>query len=418
MLITGNVPASIQQVISQLNSHFSLKDLGEVSLFLGVEVVKTTDNGLRLSQSNYIKDLLKRASITEAKGCPTPMVTNCELSKYTSDPISDPKLYRSVVGALQYTTITRPDINFAVNKVIQYMESPLDTHWRAVKRILRYLSGTLDYEIQLHISNGDISAFSDSDWAADVDDRRSTTGVHAYHGRNLISWCVKKQTVVERSSTEAEYRSLAQAASEVAWLTSLLNELRIKKRDAPVIWVDNLSAIALASNPVLHARTKHIELDMHFVRDKVLNNELELRHVPTKDQIADIFTKPLSHQSFVKLRERLGLVSLASLGLRGRVRSGCRNDQVKISLINQADDLIKSWVIKRDDLIKSWVIKRDDLIKPVIKRDDLIKRVEGDVLINQVLLFEKSGDVHTRGKASENSQQDISHEPTPHELSS
>ena len=217
------------------------------------------------------------------------------------------------------------------------MSSPLDTHWRAVKRILRYLSGTLDFGVQIQRSRGGISAFSDSDWAADLDDRRSTTGLCTYFGRNLISWCVKKQTVVARSSTEAEYRSLAQAASEVSWLSSLLGELNIQKRESPVIWVDNMSAIALASNPVLHARTKHIELDIHFVRDKVLAKEIELRHVPKKDQIADIFTKPLSQQSFAKLRERLGLVSLASLRLKGRVRELVEeiNVQDKIAFNNE-----------------------------------------------------------------------------------
>ncbi|XP_042035341.1 uncharacterized mitochondrial protein AtMg00810-like [Salvia splendens] len=122
---------------------------------------------------------------------------------------------RSIVGALQYAAITRPGINFAVNKVNQYMAKPLETHWRAVKRILRYLSGTLDHGIQIRKSTSDISAFSDSDWASDLDDRRSTTGVCAYHGRNLVSWCVKKQTVVARSSTETEYKSLTQAAAEV-----------------------------------------------------------------------------------------------------------------------------------------------------------------------------------------------------------
>ena len=130
--------------------------------------------------------------------------------------------------------------------------------------------------------------------------------------------------MVARSSTEAEYRSLALAASEVAWLNSLLGELKIKENASPGIWVDNMSAIALASNPVMHARTKHIELDIHFVRDKVLNKEMEHKHVPTADQIADIFTKPLSKQSFVKLRNKLGIVSLASLGLRGGVREACK----------------------------------------------------------------------------------------------
>lgn len=325
MLITGFSPSAIKLVIQQLKSHFSLKDLGEVIHFLGVEVTKTTQ-GLHLSQASYLVGLLNKVQMRDAKSYPTPMLSNSKLSKYEGDPMVDGKLYRSVIGALQYATITRPEICFSVNKVSQFMSCPLDSHWKVVKRILRYLAGTLDYGLHIRPSKPIITGFSDSDWASDPDDRRSVSGYCVYFGDNLISWSSKKQKVVSRSSTEAEYRSLAQVASEVSWLSSLILELGIKAQTTPVIWVDNLSTIGLASNPVLHARAKHIELDMHFVRDLVANHAVDLRHVPSLDQIADLFTKPLSNQFFSRLRNKLGLCSKSSLELRGGVNLSYLNE--------------------------------------------------------------------------------------------
>lgn len=257
----------------------------------------------------------------DAKGAATPMISSSQLSKVDDSPLVDGKLYRSAVGSLQYATITRPEISFTVNKVSQYMACPLDNHWKAVKRILRYLADTIDLGLHIRKSALELTAFCDLDWAADLDDRRSISGYCVYFGKSLISWCSKKQSVVSRSSTEAEYRSLAQVVSEVTWLSSLLHELRIKLPAPPIVWVDNLSAISLASNPVLHARTKHIELDIHFIRDKVAAGAVDLRHVPSIDQIADIFTKPLSLQFFSRLRNRLGVCSTSAIELRGSVSS-------------------------------------------------------------------------------------------------
>ena len=148
ILIIGSNPSSIQQVIDQLDTHFSLKDLGEVKHFLGVEVSKTKE-GLHLNQAAYIRDLLQKLSMQEAKGYPTPMVSNSHLSKSKGNPTVDGKMYRSTVGALQYVTITRPEISFSVNKVSQFMSCPLDSHYKAVKRILHYLAGSTDYGIHI-----------------------------------------------------------------------------------------------------------------------------------------------------------------------------------------------------------------------------------------------------------------------------
>ena len=182
--------------------------------------------------------------------------------------VPNPQFYRSIVGALQYVTITRPELSYSVNKVCQFMHKPLEAHWQAVKRILRYLSGTLDYGLHLTKSTHlNLTAFCDADWGSDPDDRKSTSGFCVYLGANVVSWASKKQHIVSRSSTEAEYRSLAHTTAEVTWLSSLLGELQVPMTSLPEIWCDNQSNVLMAANPVLHSRTKHIELDLYLVRD-------------------------------------------------------------------------------------------------------------------------------------------------------
>jgi histone deacetylase 1/2 len=190
---------------------------------------------------------------------------------------NDSTNYRSIVGALQYITLTRPDIAFSVNKVCQFLHAPTTVHWTAVKRILRYLRGTISLGLRLSKSSSTIvSAFSDADWAGCPDDRRSTGGFAVYVGSNLVSWNAKKQATVSRSSTEAEYKSLANATAEVMWVQTLLDELGVSQSKAAVLWCDNIGATYLSANPVFHARTKHIEVDYHFVRERVARKLLDI----------------------------------------------------------------------------------------------------------------------------------------------
>ncbi|XP_057503724.1 uncharacterized mitochondrial protein AtMg00810-like [Actinidia eriantha] len=308
MIITGDDLHGIEDLKTFLRQQFEMKDLGNLSYFLGIEVSSTSD-GHYLSQTKYASDLLSRAGLTDNKTVDTPLENNVRFHTTDGEPLSDPTLYRQLVGSLIYLTVTRPDISHAVHIVSQFMSAPRSTHYAAVLRILRYVKGTIFHG--LHYSSHSsltLRAYSDADWAGDPTDRRSTTGYCFFLGDSLISWRSKKQSVVARSSTESEYRALATATSELLWLRWLLQDLGI---DSPSVSLhcDNHSAIQIAHNDVFHERTKHIEIDCHFIRHHLLSGVLHLVPVRSIDQPADLFTKTHPTTRFRELLSKLKLVS-------------------------------------------------------------------------------------------------------------
>jgi hypothetical protein len=189
-----------------------------------------------------------------------------------------------------------------------------------VKRVLRYVRGTLEFGLQLHASSSTaLVAYSDADWAGCPDSRRSTSGYCVYFGDSLISWSSKRQTTVSRSSAEAEYRAVAHAVAECCWLRQLLQELHRPLSSATVVYCDNVSAIYMSSNLVQHKRTKHIEIDIHFIREKVSLGEVRVLHVPSSHQFADVMTKGLPSQLFLDFRSSLN-VQEPPAGTAGGVR--------------------------------------------------------------------------------------------------
>ncbi|KAL5706290.1 hypothetical protein ACHQM5_024479 [Ranunculus cassubicifolius] len=255
ILITGNNSSYVAKFIQQLGQLFSMKDLGPLNFFLGIEATYK-DGGLYLTQTRYTVDLLSRTKFLDVKPVSSPAQAGQKLSLYDGELLHDASQYRSVVGALQYLTITRPDISYAVNQVCQFMHKPTTTHWTAVKRILRYLKHTHDNGLFYRPSSLRIEAYSDADYAGNPDDRHSTGGYCIYLGYNPISWSAKKHKTISRSSTEAEYRQLAYTAAEISWLRSLFKDLGVTL-SPPTIWCDNISSISLASNPVFHSKMKH-----------------------------------------------------------------------------------------------------------------------------------------------------------------
>jgi len=196
------------------------------------------------------------------------------------------------------------------------MHSPQEHHWKAVKRILRYLKGTLDYGLLIkHNTNNTIQGFCDSDWASDIDDRKSTTGYCMYFGSNLVSWSSHKQNVVSRRNTKAEYHGIVVVLADIIWLQSLLNELHISCT-MPKIYSNNLGAVLLSANRVMHSRSKHFDIDIHFVYDHVQRKHVSLIHIPARFQLAGVFTKPIFGPSFTFVRPKLMVLEKPIISLR------------------------------------------------------------------------------------------------------
>ncbi|KAK0605807.1 hypothetical protein LWI29_030936 [Acer saccharum] len=319
IIVTGSSDLKVRQFIATLAQRFSLKDLGPISYFLGVEATATS-RGLFLSQQKYIRDLLTKTNMLDSNPVSTPLSATESLKLADGSSLTDATQYRQVVGSLQYLSLTRPDVSFAVNKLSQFMHRPTTTHWNAVKRVLRYLKGSQYHGLLIHRkSPSHLHAFADSDWAGDPDDRRSTTAYIIFLGSTPVSWSSKKQHTVARSSTEAEFRAIASAAAELNWLGHLLSELRIPASTSPVIYCDNAGATYVCANPIFHSRMKHIAIDFYFVRDQVARKQLRVAHVHTNDQLADSLTKPLNRKQFSDHRFKISVLDGCSI-LRGHNR--------------------------------------------------------------------------------------------------
>jgi hypothetical protein len=306
MVLTASSDALLRDIIAKLQAEFAVKDMGPLHFFLGVDV-RRCDSNFFLSQTKYAEELLDRAGMVHCKPAATPIDTKAKLSSSSGAAVRDPSEYRSIAGALQYLTITRPDIAYAVQQACLHMHDPRECHLAIVKRILRYVRGTTSYGLHLRgtTSTPSIIAYSDADWAGCLDTRRSMSGYCIYLGNALVSWSSKRQATVSRSSAEAEYRAVANAVAKCIWLRQLLGELYVDVPSATIAYCDNVSAVYMSKNPVHHRRTKHIELDIHFVRERVALGELRVVHVPTDQQFADVMTKGLPTATFAAFRSSL-----------------------------------------------------------------------------------------------------------------
>jgi hypothetical protein len=291
---------------SMLASEFEMKDLGMMHYFLGLEVRQRIDEIL-LSQGKYTVEILKKFEMTDCKSMPTPIVMNLKkLSETSSDSGEiDPHLYKQLIGSLMYLVNTKPDICYAVSVLSQFMSQPRQTHWIAVKHVLRYLRGIVGYGLR----------YADADWAGRAVDRKSTFDCFTL-GSAMFSWCSRKQTFVALSTAEAECIALCMAVRKAVWLRKLLAELFGHEMDSIVIHCDNQSCVKLSENPLFHDKSKHIEIKYHYIRDMVQRKAVHVQYLSTHEQVADVFTKPLVKMKFEYFCERLGMVENASLAER------------------------------------------------------------------------------------------------------
>ncbi|XP_073018180.1 uncharacterized protein [Primulina eburnea] len=246
-------------------------------------------------------------STDSSKHVRTPMESSEKLSKDGVAKGVDNTLYRSIIGSLLYLTATRPDIMFIVCLCARYQADPKISHLKALKRILRYIAGTLEFGLwYTHDTNTNLVGFSDSDWAGDLDDRKSTSGGCFYLGNNLVSWASKKQNCVSLSTAESEYVAAASCCSQLMWINQMINDYGFHS-EIMIVYCDNASAIDISKNPVQHSRTKHIDIRHHFIRDLVEKGIIRLEFVRNENQLADIFTKPVDFERFSNLRKSLSM---------------------------------------------------------------------------------------------------------------
>ena len=274
---------SINSLKQMLSSTFHMKDLGSIRYFLGLEIDRN-DTVIFICQRKYTMDIIKEYGLANAKPLSLPMESNLKLTTDKGELLSDPSKYQRLVGKLIYLTITRPDIAFTVQLLSQFMQCPTTVHFQAAKRLLRYLVGSSSQGILLAASSAaKLTAYCDSDWASCPITRRSTTGFCIFLGDSPILWKAKKQPVVARSSAEAEYRAMALTTCEVTWLAALLKDLGLINLPPIVLKCDNKASLAIAANPVLHERTKHVELDCHYVREQVQAGTILTEFTPSSE---------------------------------------------------------------------------------------------------------------------------------------
>ena len=241
------------------------------------------------------------------------MDPNIHLNASDGELLSDSSSYRRLIGRLLYLTLSRPDISFAVHQLSQYVSHPRLPHLQAAHHLLRYLKSSPGQGLFFSSSSSlQLKAFSDANWGTCPDSRRSVTGFCIFLGTSLVSWKAKKQTTVSRSSAEAEYRAMAATSSELVWLTQLLSDFGLSLTPPTLLFCDNQAALHIASNPTFHERTKHIEIDCHFVRDKVTAGLIKLMPVRSQHQLADLFTKPLPSPSFHFLLSKMAVKDIHS----------------------------------------------------------------------------------------------------------
>jgi transposase InsO family protein len=382
LVIFGNNKSKINDLKLNLAEVFKIKDLGELKFILGIEVIRNRkEKTITITQRQYIKNVLERFEMINCKPVRSPLDPNIKLKKEeNAEPLSTSTPYMEAVGSLIYAMVaTRPDIGYATGLVSRYMSNPKRTHWLAVKHILRYLKGTMNYGITYKgNSSNPLIGYSDSDWASDVDDRKSTSGNCFVLCDGAVSWFSKKQATVARSTVEAEYVSLGNACTEAVWIAMFLKETNLAKfitdpkmmisgssmqindkctkgtkrkhhiedeatddnlhkklktdmglsHPAQVknnlkqnlneglqitILGDNQGSIALAKDPKNHARTKHIDIQYHFIRELVERKQIHLAYISTNEMVADVLTKSLAPHKHEQLITKLGIQDVESL---------------------------------------------------------------------------------------------------------
>jgi hypothetical protein len=311
LVITDTKDADVAAFKEEMKVTFQMSDLGLLSFYLGIEVHQG-DPGITLRQTAYAKRVIELVGLTDCNPTLTPMEERLKLSRDSTMEEVDATQYRRLVGSFRYLAHTRSDLAFSVGYVSRFMQRPTTEHQQVVKRIIRYVAGTLDHGLYYPRCPGEahLVGYSDSDHTSDIDTSKSTSGI-LFFGKCLVSWQSVKQQVVALFSCEAEYITTSTASTQALWLVRLLSDLLGRDTGAVELRVVSKSALALVKKPVFHERSKHIRVRYHFIRGCLEEGNFKSCYINTKDQLADLLTKPLGRIKFLELCSRIGMVQLS-----------------------------------------------------------------------------------------------------------
>jgi hypothetical protein len=309
-IIFGSTKESLCKGFEKLmHSRFEMSSMGEINFFLGLQV-KQKPEGIYISQSKYVHDILERFGFTDCKSAVTPISTSTSLTADSEGESVDQHQYRAMIGSLMYLTASRPDIMFPVCLCARFQAAPKVSHLMAVKRIFRYLKGAPKLGL-LYPRGSDLNlyGYTDSDYGGCNLHKKSTSGGCQFLGRRLISWQCKKQTCVSTSTAEAEYIAASSCCAQILWIQNQMMDYGLTFMNTPIM-IDNKSAISITNNPVKHSKTKHIDIRYHFIRDCAEKKLIRLVKVHTNEQYADLFTKPFDSNRFRYLINQIGMINV------------------------------------------------------------------------------------------------------------
>ena len=309
--LVASSPAVMDRFKKEIEARFEISDLGEVRWLLGFKIHRDRQaRTISLMQGSYIDTLLDRFSLVNANPSSTPLDPHFNLHLPITDSMHSEmrqKPYSQLVGSLMYAAIgTRPDIAFATSTLAQFMSDPAPIHWEAAKRVLRYLKGTKGHSLTYGGEISEVVGFTDADWGSQ-DHRHSISGHVFLFCGGAIAWSSRKQPLIALSSTEAEYIACSDATRELLWLQNFISDITIPLQNPTTLFCDNQSAIRIATTDVIHSRTKHIDIRYHFIRLSIETQVIDLIYCPTKEMLADIFTKALPRVQLEYLVEKLGI---------------------------------------------------------------------------------------------------------------
>lgn len=314
-LVIGYTKSKIDKLLKAIRDKFDITS-SIATCYLGIEIIRDRKlKTIKLSQAAYTKSVLKKFEMSDCNGVTIPTDPGVQL-RYNLDvngdtgPIAQVP-YQQLIGSLMYLSIgTRPDITHAVNSLSKFLKAPSDEHWTSAKRILKYLKSTINFGIIYNGSNkkaNQLIAYSDADYASCLDTRKSISGVVLILNTGPVAWCSRKQGVVATSTTDAEYIAAHDAAKEIVWLRQLLEDINFQQQGPTILFCDNAAAQKLIQNPIFHRRSKHIDIKFHYTRDLIKQKLIDIQHVSSELQLADILTKPLTRGKFENNRNQLNI---------------------------------------------------------------------------------------------------------------